>query len=180
MQRDLTDRIPRRDNSSGCTIESPTLEDADDLRSVIHNGYFSEIDGYLFPDIEAVCAQRPLFEEFLTSASVEKSSSVIARRKGHPCGCVLVLSDRDSRLGLIGVVAVIPTMRRRGIARAMMLHVLHWLKRHKYERAALAVTIENKVAYKLYSSLGFKEIGPRKTISVWRQSVSRPRIGQIR
>ena len=76
--------------------------------------------------------------------------------------------------GLIGVVAVVPSMRRRGIARAMFLHVLRWLKEHRHERVALAVTVENTPALSLYSSLGFQEVGPNSTISVWRRSVSRP------
>ncbi len=178
MQRNLTDHIPHESISPAFAITSTALKDIDDLRSVVYHGYFSEIDGYLFPDIEAVCSERPLFKEFLTSTSVDRAASVIARIGGYPCGCVLVLADEDSRLGLIGVVAVIPTMRHRGIGRAMMLHVLRRLKKHNHDRAVLAVTLENRRAYDLYSSLGFKEIGSQKTISVWRRSVSRPRISQ--
>jgi ribosomal protein S18 acetylase RimI-like enzyme len=180
MQRNLLERIPPETNLDGYTIKPPVLQEADALRTVIYHGYFSEIDGYLFPDIEFVCSQPSLFREFLTSTSVEERVSVMTRRAGHPCGCVLVLSDDDNRVGLIGVVAVIPTMRRRGIARAMMLRVMRWLKEHDHDRAALAVTVENRAAYELYSSLGFKEIGPQKAISVWRRSVSRPRIRQLR
>jgi ribosomal protein S18 acetylase RimI-like enzyme len=176
MECTLLDPIPREHIPPEDSVEAPTLEDADDLRSVIYHAYFSEIDGYLFPDIEAVCSQPSLFSEFLTSTSVERTASVIAKREGHPCGCVLVLSDEDRRLGLIGVVAVVPALRRRGIARAMMLRVMHRLKKHDHDRAALAVTVENQPAHKLYMSLGFKESGPRKAISVWRRSASRPRI----
>lgn len=180
MQRNLIDRIPRESIPPAFAITPTVLKDIDDLRSVVYHGYFSEIDGYLFPDIEAVCSERPLFKEFLTSTSVDRTASVIARREGYPCGCVLVLSDEDSRLGLIGVVAVIPAMRHRGIGRAMMLHVLRGLKEHDHDRAVLAVTVENRRAYELYSSLDFKEIGSKKTISVWRRSASRPRIKQRR
>jgi ribosomal protein S18 acetylase RimI-like enzyme len=176
MQCSLIDSIPQESTPEACKIETPVLQEADDLRAVIYHGYFAEIDGYLFPDIDAVCSQRSLFDEFLTSASVDRPASVLAKKDGFPCGCVLVLSNEDSRLGLIGVVAVIPAMRQRGIAQAMMLRVLHRLKEHKRDRAALAVTVENKHAFKLYSSLGFQEIGSRKAISVWRRSVSRPRI----
>ena len=176
MERDLAEPIPEQSFSSGYTIQAPTLRDADDLRSVVYHGYFSEIDGYLFPDIAAVCSHGSLFNEFLSSSSIDKTASVMARREGYPCGCVLVLSDEDLRLGLIGVVAVIPIMRRRGIARAMLLHVMHWLKEHQHDRAALAVTVENRPALRLYSSIGFRETAPRTEVSVWRRSVSRPRM----
>jgi ribosomal protein S18 acetylase RimI-like enzyme len=65
-------------------------------------------------------------------------------------------------------------MRRRGVARTMLAHVLKLLKEHGRDRAALAVTVENRLAYKLYMSLGFKEVAPHKPIAVWRRSVSRP------
>ena len=174
MERRLADRITRRNAPAGCGIEAPGVEDAEALRSVVYQGYFSEIDGYLFPDIAAVCSDKALFMEFLESNSIDRSASVMATMNGHPCGCVLALNDEDRRLGLIGVVAVVPGMRRRGIARAMFLNVMRRLQEHHHERAVLAVTVENKPAFSLYSSLGFQEVGPRRSISVWRRSVSRP------
>ncbi len=174
MERHLAGRIPRPGGPPECEFETPSLLDAKALRSVIHQGYFSEIDGYLFPDIAAVCSDAKLFKEFLGSSSIERSASVTARMHGFPCGCVLALLDEDRRYGLIGVVAVVPHMRRRGIARAMLLHVMHRLKDHHHRTAALAVTLENKPAISLYTSLGFGEARPRTSISVWRRSVSRP------
>jgi GNAT superfamily N-acetyltransferase len=174
MERTLTNRIPSRSAPPGCRIDAPAIEDAEALRSVVYHGYFSEIDGYLFPDIAAVCSDNTLFREFLASSSIDRPASVMAKVNDYPCGCVLALNDEDRRLGLIGVVAVVPSMRRRGIARAMFLHVMRWLQENRHERAALAVTVENKPAVLLYSSLGFQEVGPRRSISVWRRSVSRP------
>ena len=180
MERDLGVHVPKSDAPPECLIEPPMLEEADDLRSAVYHGYFSEIDGYLFPDIAAVCSDGTLFQEFLNSSSLDRGASVMARTQGYPCGCVLVLSAGERRCGLIGVVATVPTMRRRGIARAMLARVMQWLKQHRFDRAALAVTVENQAALKLYISLSFKEVGPRKTISVWRRSVSRPLIALSR
>ena len=148
--------------------------DIDGLRSVVYNGYFSEIDGYLFPDIATVCSEPALFREFMDGASIDRESSVIAKVGGYPAGCILVLAGGNRRRGLIGVVATIPEMRRRGVAKAMLAHALKLLKEHKRDRAALAVTVENRPAYKLYTSLGFKEVAPHRPIAVWRRSVSRP------
>lgn len=174
MERRLTNRIPSRSKPRGCRIVAPGVEDAEALRSIVHHGYFSEIDGYLFPDIAVVCSDISLFREFLASSSIDRPASVMAKMNDYPCGCVLALNDEDRRLGLIGVVAVVPSMRRRGIARTMFVHVMRWLRENHHERAALAVTLDNKPAVSLYSSLGFREVGPRSSISVWRRSVSRP------
>jgi ribosomal protein S18 acetylase RimI-like enzyme len=142
--------------------------------SIIYHSYFSEIDGYLFPDIATVCSDIALFKEFLSSNSIDHKASVIARVQGYPCGCVIGLYDEKGRSGLIGVVAVVPGMRRRGVGRSMLLHVMRWLHEHHHSRASLAVTCDNQPAISLYRSLGFEEVGPRSTISVWRRSVSRP------
>jgi ribosomal protein S18 acetylase RimI-like enzyme len=176
MERPLNTPIPEFDMPPGCTIGPPEMGDLDDLRSVVYNGYFSEIDDYLFPDIAAVCSQPDLFKEFLGSRSIDREASVLARMHGYSCGCILVLAGGERRRGLIGVVATIPTMRRRGVARAMLIHVMRWLVKHRHNCAALAVTVENRPAFKLYSSLGFEEVAPRKSVSVWRRSVSRPLI----
>lgn len=179
MERALKSPIPNFDLPADCTIVQPVMPDLEDLRMIVHNGYFSEIDGYLFPDIASVCSQPALFREFLSSSSIDRGASVIARLHGHPSGCILVLSG-GRRQGLIGVVATIPAMRRRGIARAMLVRVMQWLKEHRHDRAVLSVTVENRPALKLYSSLGFEEIPPRRSISVWRRSVSRPRMSRRR
>ncbi|UCD57268.1 MAG: GNAT family N-acetyltransferase [Candidatus Hydrogenedentota bacterium] len=180
MQRKLTRRIPRSSVPTGCTLETPTIRDADALRSVVYHGYFSEIDGYLFPDIAAVCSDGTLFEEFLSGSAIDQRASVVARVQDYACGCVIVLSEEGRRRGLIGVVTVVPNMRRRGIARAMLQHVIHSLQENRIGRAALAVTVENRPALSLYSSLGFEEVGPRTAISVWRRSVSRPLMTSVR
>jgi ribosomal protein S18 acetylase RimI-like enzyme len=174
MERPLDKSIPELALPPDCTIGPPENHDIDELRSVVYNGYFSEIDGYLFPDIAAVCSQPGLFGEFLSSRSIDRRASVMARMHGYSCGCILVLSGGGRHRGLIGVVATIPTMRRRGVARAMLIRVMRWLAEHRRDRAALAVTVENRPAFKLYSSLGFMEVNRRKAISVWRRSVSRP------
>ncbi|MBI4830909.1 MAG: GNAT family N-acetyltransferase [Candidatus Lindowbacteria bacterium] len=174
MGRKLSDRIAYGSAPPGCRAEAPTEQDADELRAAIYHGYFAEIDGYLFPDIAAVCSDGALFREFLSSESVDLGASVMARVRGLPAGGVIALSDKGRRVGLIGVVVVVPNMRRRGIGRFMLLDVLRRLKAQHHERAALAVTVENRPAHTLYSSLGFEEIGPHKAVSVWRRSVSRP------
>ncbi len=174
MERRLTGRIPGTNPPPGFRIEPIAFEDADDLRSVINSGYFSEIDGYLFPDIATVCSDSGLFKEFLNCASIDLTASVLARMEGYPCGCVIALSGDNRQRGLVGVVAVAPGMRRRGIGRAMLLRSMHQMKRNHCTHAALAVTVENEPARSLYSSLGFEDAGRSSAISVWRRSVSRP------
>ncbi len=174
MERRISGRLPNIAGPPGCKLETPTRDDAEELMSVIYHGYFSEVDGYLFPDISAVCSDPELFHEFLDSSAIHLSSSVIARVQGYPSGCIIALKGDVHRGGLIGVVAVVPGMRRRGLGKAMILHVLRKFREARYDSASLAVTLENLPALLLYQSLGFEETNRRTNISVWRRSVSRP------
>lgn len=174
MQRSLESRIARASGPPGCRLETPAKDDAEDLMSVIYQGYFSEIDGYLFPDISAVCSDVDLFREFISNNSINLSASVLARMQGYPSGCVISLVGELRRNGLIGVVAVVPGMRRRGIGRAMLLHVMRRFQESHFGTASLAVTVENAPALTLYRSLGFQETNHQSSISVWRRSISRP------
>lgn len=174
MYRPLSGRIARAAGPPGCRLETPSNEAAEDLMSVIYSGYFSEIDGYLFPDISAVCSDIALFREFLSNSEITLSASVVARVQGYPSGCIVALRGDVPHNGLVGVVAVSPGMRRRGIGRAMLLYVLRKFQEMHYAQASLAVTVENLPALSLYQSLGFEEAGQRTNVSVWRRSVSRP------
>ena len=59
-------------------------------------------------------------------------------------------------------VAVIPEMRGRGIARAMLTMLLRTLKEKGAASVYLEVRASNAPAIALYTSLGFKEYGVRK------------------
>ena len=158
----------------GCRLHTPTAAEAEELMSVIYHGYFAEIDGYLFPDISAVCSDADLFKEFIGNSAIYLPASVLARVQGYPSGCILSLHGETRSNGLIGVVAVVPGMRRRGIGRAMILNVLRKFQEMRYEQVSLAVTVENTPAHALYCALGFQEANRQTRISVWRRSISRP------
>jgi ribosomal protein S18 acetylase RimI-like enzyme len=174
MKRRVSGRLPRPGGPPGCKLEKPTRDDAGDLMSVIYSGYFAEIDGYLFPDISAVCSDINLFKEFLSHNAVNLAASVLARTHGFPCGCIIALTGEVRRSALIGIVASSPGIRRRGVGRAMLSYVLRKFQEMHYEQATLAVTVENIPAVSLYKSLDFQEMEQQTRISVWRRSVSRP------
>lgn len=61
--------------------------------------------------------------------------------------------------GQVGGVYTLPSWRRRGIARWLMLHLLYELQRRQ-RGASLFVKRTNTGAQRLYTSLGFHEAGP--------------------
>lgn len=58
-------------------------------------------------------------------------------------------------------VAVSPDMRRRGVARALVLHALAAGRDQGTERALLEVRASNEAARRLYADLGFRQVALR-------------------
>ena len=59
-------------------------------------------------------------------------------------------------------VCVNPEIQGAGLGRLLVVHLLEVAKSHKANTVFLEVRPSNKVAYKLYLSLGFNEVGHRR------------------
>jgi ribosomal protein S18 acetylase RimI-like enzyme len=66
-----------------------------------------------------------------------------------------VLTGRAGPTGYLQRLAVRPEMQGRGLGRAMTIDSLHWLRRHRSERAMVNTQVTNERAFALYSSVGF-------------------------
>jgi ribosomal protein S18 acetylase RimI-like enzyme len=76
----------------------------------------------------------------------------------HPESGVVVgyvLTGRAGPTGYLQRLAVQPEMQGRGLGRAMLIDSLHWLRRHRAERALVNTQVTNERAFRLYSSVGF-------------------------
>ena len=90
--------------------------------------------------------------------------------EGHIVGNI-TLSPYESRLDryMITNVAVKPSYRRRGIARALMQESINHLRTLKVKTALLNVRPTNPGAVKLYRDLGFREF---ETRGEWKRAAS--------
>lgn len=59
-------------------------------------------------------------------------------------------------------VCVSPVLQGSGLGRALVRHLLDMAQQHEAERVFLEVRPSNLVAYNLYESIGFNEIGVRR------------------
>jgi ribosomal protein S18 acetylase RimI-like enzyme len=76
----------------------------------------------------------------------------------HPDAAMLVgyvLTGRAGPTGYLQRLAVRPELQRHGLGRAMTIDSLHWLRRHRAERALVNTQVTNERAFSLYSSVGF-------------------------
>ena len=66
------------------------------------------------------------------------------------------VTGRAARRGFVQRLAVRPDQRRRGIAQALVLDGLRWLRRWRVERAMVNTQLDNEAALALYERLGFR------------------------
>ena len=113
-------------------------------------------------EIERASFQTPwsrgAFRYELTQNRVARSLVV---RIGRELAGYLCLWEIGHEIHITNL-AVRPTMRRRGVARALLRHVLEGARRDGIELVFLEVRPTNLEAVTLYESFGFRVIGRRK------------------
>jgi predicted N-acetyltransferase YhbS len=104
------------------------------------------------------------------TASAENASSIpltgyVWEQDGRIVGNTSVINfrHRNKRVALIANVAVHPSYRHRGIARAVTERGMNHAREHKADEIWLHVRPENADAVDLYSDLGFRERARRTT-----------------
>lgn len=117
----------------------------DDLETVIS----IEKDTYRYP------WTRGIFRDCL---NVGYSCWVYESESGIEAYGVMSLGAGEAHILTIVVYAF---SRGKGIGKVMLSHLLHLAKGHKVQTVLLEVRPSNKVAIKLYHSLGFNEVGIR-------------------
>jgi ribosomal protein S18 acetylase RimI-like enzyme len=77
--------------------------------------------------------------------------------RDDPVGVVMLTEFPDGLTGDLMYLGVVPQFRRRGHARSMVLHALHWLHDQPVTHLTLSVDGRNEPARQLYDGLGFIE-----------------------
>ncbi len=120
--------------------------------------YFKEGDERKIAKIEKECFSSPWSEQAVLDSANSDCIFVLFEQdgviKGY-AGLQIVLDE-----GYITNVAVSPSFRRQGVARALMEELLKKLDTLSF--ISLEVRESNTAAINLYSGLGFKEEGKRK------------------
>ncbi len=117
--------------------------------------------------LPAICAiERACFTDPWPESGIEAELMnpygvyVVALLGGEPVGYVMgcaLYEDAD-----VMNVAVLPELRRRGLARAMMRDFLDQCRARGVEHVFLEVRESNEAARRLYESLGFAVTGRRR------------------
>ena len=122
------------------------------------------------PMTEADCAKSGL----LTKECISVAWSVEGLKEMfHTEGYCSFLAKEEEVIGYVGMkmvldeaditnVAVLPSHRKKGIARKLLKQLLEEAKKQNLHRIYLEVRASNIAAVTLYEHAGFKEVGQRK------------------
>lgn len=142
----------------------------------------SDLDGVA--TLEAACFTNPWTREMLAGelARNQFARVYVLRLPDTPvaafCACWLVVDELH-----INTIAVAPEHRRRGLASALMRHILDDVAEEGIRRATLEVRRSNEAAQQLYSALGFTVAAVRPgyytqpdedALIMWREEGQKP------
>jgi ribosomal protein S18 acetylase RimI-like enzyme len=105
----------------------------------------------LSPLIWFLSQVNPAFEELLSGFVWEENGTIVGNT-------TLTRAEGQPNYWIISNVAVMPTYRRRGIARAMVSAAIQYAREHHAHRVLLQVRADNEGARTLYYSLGFQSV----------------------
>ncbi len=129
------------------------------------------------PTFESVICQTNLSKEWLaaycTLHDIEaRRFSLVERMLNNviPPHCFIALHEKGEiasigmavyERGYVGLygIATFPAFRNRGLGRQLVLHLLAWGKANGATKSYLQVVADNSTALRLYTRLGFQEIG---------------------
>lgn len=141
-------------------VREAELDDGESL-SEIHAAAFRR--GWSGAEVEALLRQTGV------SALVAEYSNAFGRRLSAGF-CLIRIAGEEAEILSVGVL---PSCRRRGIARALMEEALRRLYREGTAALLLEVDGGNAAALALYRGLGFEQVGERP--AYYRQGLQAPR-----
>ncbi len=98
--------------------------------------------------------------ETIANTQMLEHTYVVVAREGQVVGYLILYLGEDT--ADIARVAVLPKVRRGGVAKAMLEHMEKYCNAQKIERILLEVRANNQSAINLYNQQGFSSIGKRK------------------
>ncbi|MFZ0547337.1 MAG: GNAT family N-acetyltransferase, partial [Candidatus Promineifilaceae bacterium] len=88
--------------------------------------------------------------------AIQAIDFVAAALDGRICSSAITFYDPVTKLGEFDPVGTHGTFQRRGLAKAVLLTGLHWLKGTGMETAVIRTDVDNVPAVRTYESIGFR------------------------
>lgn len=156
MTLDLRRLQERPELPPGYEIVSWDLRRLREVAALDYSAYHGSLDARLYWQyFSSIHGCERMWREAVSGkfGRFDAERTLLLVRDGEICGDIMA-SARTAREGFIGNLAVAPE-HRGGTGTALLLTCLWRYKDAGFDRVSLAVTLENRRAYHLYSRLGF-------------------------
>jgi ribosomal protein S18 acetylase RimI-like enzyme len=94
----------------------------------------------------------------LFCAAIKAIDFVVATTAGVVASSAIAFYDPVTKLGEFDAVGTHRSYQRRGLAKALLLTGLHWLKGAGMETAVIRTDVDNAAALRAYESIGFETV----------------------
>jgi ribosomal protein S18 acetylase RimI-like enzyme len=140
---------------------SPDLEKQ--FHQIVVQTYSDSLD---CPELDGMRPVEEVLEGYRGAGEFREAHWSLVRQAGNFVGCVFLGYFPFSKSAALQYMGVIPSHRRRGIARELVRHALQVANESGASRMSLAVDSRNAPAWRLYEELGFEETGRRSVFII--------------
>ena len=113
----------------------------------------------LILDLERSNFNNAFNAEWIKKILLNKGLVIVAKYKNSFAGHAIASISLD-QADIISII-IEKKLRRKGLGQMLMLQLLKKLGKRKVTKVYLEVSVENKLALRLYSRIGFKSVGYR-------------------
>lgn len=129
-----------------------------DLFTEVHYLSFrNSIDSQIFKSFNNRAGCWHIINEIRHRSDFAPQASWLIASPGGCCATIQCVNPSGTE-GCIQNVAVVPSFRRLGLGKALIIQALHCFKQMGLTMGCLEVTEENRPAYQLYQRLGFRKM----------------------
>ncbi len=129
---------------------------------VKHLSFRNDSDADVFPTFKRLDSCVRLMESIAENSLFVPEATLLISHGSPPIVCEYVANIQGLRasgeLGAIQNVAVLPSFRKRGLGRAVVLGCLQGFRKVGVQQVSLDVTADNVTAVRLYERIGFQAV----------------------
>jgi ribosomal protein S18 acetylase RimI-like enzyme len=151
MLRHLSAPIPAWAPPLGYVVRAVADESDIPQRAAAHREVWQPwTDGNVSDEDYEALMRLPGYDRDLDVVAVAPGGTIAATANGW--------LDPLNKIGSIGQVGTLPTFRRRGLNRAVLIEVLRRMQARGMDRACISTGVSNFPAIRLYQSIGFEVV----------------------
>jgi len=164
MNKDTSEEIPEANIPDGFSLH-PLLENDDDALYKCHYDSFTTSEAREFYGLSEEEKKQQFNKLYDRTQSINAEASFVLKKTDDIASMLLVVSREDEEY--ISIVAVHPSYRGKGLAKALLTVGIQKVKEQGVSTISIGVDVVNTPAVQLYRKFGF-EVSSRLSFHSWK------------